>query len=389
MKFIFEKDDLIRAVTPAMGSVSSKSTIPAIEGILFTAKSDTECEIAAYDLEKAFKTVIPCEITLDDENRKSFVLNANKINQIIKTMPSGTITIEVNDRLVSRIYSGKSEFELHAFDGKDFPDIPELALNVGFSISQPIFAKMIRDTQFAIAANDPRAALNGLFFTIKGTCITIVSCDTFRLAIRKQICEVGNLNSDGNELELSFIIPGKTITELMRLIDSKDEESTVKIVVGRKHVLFSFTDFNFLSRLIEGEYIDYERVIPKENRTFVNIDRESFIQSLERAALVTEDRVMGQAKSPVILTFEDNLAIITTKSVTGRVYDEVVTAMTGDSLKIGFNCRYILDALRSTDVDNLKLSMSSPLMSMVIEAAEAEDENEKFLYMVTPVKVKE
>jgi len=385
MKFIFEKEELVRAVTPAMGSVSSKSTIPAIEGILFTAKSDTECEIATYDLEKAFKTSVPCEIQLDNENQKSFVLNANKINQIIKTMPQGSITFEVSDRLVSRIYSGKSEFELHAFDGKDFPDIPELALNVGFSISQPILAKMIRDTQFAIAANDPRAALNGLYFTIKGTCITIVSCDTFRLAIRKQVCEVGNLSDDGNELALSFIIPGKTITELMRLIDSKDEESTVKIVVGRKHVLFAFDDFNFLSRLIEGDYMDYERAIPKENKTFVKIDRESFIQSLERAALVTEDRAMGQAKSPVILTFDDNLAIITTKSITGRVYDEVVTEMEGDPLKIGFNCRYILDALRSTDVEKLKLSMSSPLMSMLIES----DEDENFLYMVIPVRMKE
>jgi len=388
MKLIFEKDELIRAVNPAMGSVSNKSTIPAIEGILFTPKGLNECEIATYDLEKAFKTSIPCEIVISDENDGAFVLNANKVNQIIKTLPDGQITIEINEKLVTKIYSGKSEFELHAIDGKDFPDLPELAVNTGFTISQPILAKMIRDNQFAIATNDPRVALNGLYFTIKGTCITIVSCDTFRLAIRKQICEVGNLSGSESELQLTFIIPGKTITELMRLIDSKDEESTVKLIVGRKHVLFAFDDFMFLSRLIESEYIEYERTIPKENRTFVKIHRESFIHSLERASLVTEDRVMGQAKSAVRLNFEENLVIITTKSITGRVYDEVVTESEGENLQIGFNCRYLLDALRSTDVDYLKLSMSSPLMSMVIEPDQP-DENEKFLYMVTPVRMKD
>jgi DNA polymerase III, beta subunit len=388
MKLIFEKDELIKAVTPAMGSVSNKSTIPAIEGILFTPKNDSECEIVAYDLEKAFKMIISCEIISKDDNEGAFVLNANKVNQIIKTLPDGPITIEVNERLLTKIYSGKSEFELHAIDGKDFPDLPELAVNTGFTISQPILAKMIRDTQFAIATNDPRVALNGLYFTIKGTCITIVSCDTFRLAIRKQICEVDNLSGADGELQLTFIIPGKTIAELMRLIDAKDEESKVKLIVGRKHVLFAFDDFMFLSRLIEGEYIEYERSIPKQHKTFVKINRENLIQSLERAALVTEDRVMGQAKSAVKLNFDGNLVVITTKSITGRVYDEVVTESDGEPLQISFNCRYLLDALRSTDVDYLKLSMSSPLMSMIIEPDEV-DENEKFLYMVLPVKSKD
>lgn len=388
MKFIFEKSQLNHAVTPAMGSVSNKATIPAIEGILFTAKNNNECEIVAYDLEKGFKTVIPCEIQLSDENKRSFVLNANKINQIIKTMPDGQITIEVNEKLVCKIYSGKSEFELHALEGSEFPDLPELSGDVGFTISQAILADMIRQTQFAIAVNDPRVALNGLYFIIKGTTIKIVSCDGNRLAIREQVCEVGNLNTENGELELSFIIPGKTITELMRLVDTKDEENNVKILVGRKHVIFAFEDFFFLSRLIEGEYVEYERFIPKANKTYVKLNRDRLIQSLERASLVTEDRIMGQVKSPVKLTFGDDLLKITTSSIAGRVYDEVAIEMEGDDLIIGFNCRYLLDALRSTDVDDIKISMSSPLMSMIIESVEPV-ENEYFLFLVTPVKMKD
>ncbi|MCL2518502.1 MAG: DNA polymerase III subunit beta [Oscillospiraceae bacterium] len=385
MKFIFDKDELNRAVTPAMGSVSTKATLPAIEGILFSSTSDNECEITTYDLEKGYKTKLPCRV----EREGSFIINASKINQIIKAMPSGDITVEISDKLQCRIYSGKSEFELHILESKEFPAIPELAGEKGLTIVQKTLASMMNEAQFAIAINDPRVALNGLYFKIQGTSITIVSCDGNRLALREKVCDVGNLNKDGSDLALSFILPGKTISELMRLIDTKDDEKTVRILVGRKHVIFAFEDFYLFSRIIEGEYIDYDRFIPKNNRTFVNINRDSFVQSLDRASIVTEDRTMGQAKPPVKLTFEESiLKITTTPSVSGRVYDEVAMSMTGDGIEIGFNCRYLLDALRSTTVDTLKLSMSSPLMSMIIEAAEPQ-EDDRFLFLVLPCKMKE
>lgn len=384
MKLIFEKEELNRAVTPAMGSVSSKSTIPSIEGILFSPINDSECEIVAYDLEKGFKVSAPCQI--QGNNNASFVLNANKINQIIKMMPEGDITIEISERLLSRIYSGKSEFELHAINGKDFPDLPELSGEKAFTVSQKLLADMIRETEFAIANNDPRAALNGLFFLIKGTSITIVSCDGNRLALREHDCKIDNLITDGGDESISFILPGKTVNELTRLMGTKDEDKNVKIMVSHKHAVFNFDDYYFFSRLIDGNYIEYERFIPKTNKTFVKINRYMFIQSLERASLISEDRAAGQTKSNVKLTFEENILKITAVSVTGKVYDEIGTEMEGNNIEIGFNYRYLTDALKSTGVEYVKISMSSPFMSMIIEPAEPL-EDERFLFLVLPVKM--
>jgi DNA polymerase-3 subunit beta len=393
MKFIFEKDDLLKSVSPAMGSVSSKSTLPAIEGILFTSKGENECEIVTYDLEKGYKTSVQCEV----ESGGSFILPADKIFQIVKTMPAGQIFIETNDKMLSRIYSGKSEFELHALPGHDFPSIPELNGDKGFIISQSVLYRMIRDSEFAVASNDPRINLNGMFFKIENNKLTVVSCDGNRMAIRKTECDIENfgerdqtesVQTDRDQTALSFIIPGKTVSELMRHFNSKDDTETVKIMLGRRHVILSFDGFYLFSRLIDGDYIEYDRYIPKNNKTFVTIDRIDLINSLERAALVTEDRSMGQSKSAVKLNFDaaENLLQITTQSVSGRVYDEVAIAIEGDGLEIGFNCRFLLDALRAAGSDTVRISMSSPFMSMIIEPPE-QDDADTFLYMVLPVKM--
>ncbi|MBR6514845.1 MAG: DNA polymerase III subunit beta [Clostridia bacterium] len=382
MKTIFEKSILLDAILPALGSVSAKNTIPAIEGINLNCTEDGKCVITAYDLEKGYRTEISCDVVRPG----NYIINAQKFAQIIRAMPSGFITIDIDSSNIAKIVSGKSEFEIYAMNGADFPQLPALRGDHGFVIKQGILRNMITKTQFAVAANDMRPELNGAFFKIEGNKLTVVSCDGSKMAIKEQITDIENKNDDQSELDMQFIIPAKTLIEIMKLLSDNDE--TVSIRLTRKYVILFIGSVIFFSRLIENEYIDYNRFLPKAPKTFVKIDCEAFLGALERASLVTEDKTMGQAKSILRCNFEDNMLKISSVSVSGKVYDEVFTEKQGDDIVIGFNCRYLLDALRACDSEKLKLSLTSQLMGMTLQPAE-EGEDGTFTFLVLPVKIKE
>lgn len=382
MKAIFEKSVLLDAILPALGSVSGKNTIPAIEGINLNCSEDGICIITAYDLEKGYRTEINCEVARPG----NYIINAHKLCQIVRAMPQGFITLEIDQNNIARIINGKSEFEIYAMNGADFPSLPVLRSEHGFVISRGILKNMITKTQFAVAQNDMRPELNGAFFRIDGNKLTVVSCDGSKMAIKEQITDIENKNDDQSELDMKFIIPAKTLIELMKLLSDNDE--TVSIRLTRKYVIFMIDKVIFFSRLIENEYIDYNRFLPKTPKTYVKIDCEAFLGALERASLVTEDKTMGQAKSILRCSFENNMLKISSVSVSGKVYDEIYTEKEGEDMVIGFNCRYLLDALRACDSESLRLCLTSPLMGMTIQPAE-EGEEGTFTFLVLPVKIKE
>lgn len=395
MKITFTKSALEPIINDSLCSVSDKNTIPVVEGIRFRTEKEGVCSLTTYDLEKGFRAEIECDV----EEEGNFVINAQKLNRIIRFMPDSTVTIDVNDNFVAQITSGRSKFELHALDGRSFPSLPELDGERGFTINSGILKKMINQVSFAIATVDQRPVLCGACFIIENGKLSIIACDGNRLAVRKKECEIINNNKDNSELSLKFIVPGKTLAQLIKLMNDDED---IRISLGRKHVVFKMEGKTFFSRLIDGEYIDYERVIPQNACIKVVIDRMSIISSLERASLVTEDRNLGQTKSYVKCDFEGGLLKISSSSITGSVYDEIGIEKTGDDLVIGFNCRYLLDALRASDGEKLSLLLTNPLMSVIIEKEDdepsgsaegddaAEDQGEEsYLYMVCPVKMKE
>lgn len=390
MKITFEKDVLIAAVTPAMSAVSDKNTISAIEGILFSTNDGASVTLSTYDLEKGFRTTIPAQVN----EGGSYIINAAKFFRIIRIMPERFIVLEVNEKNQVRIHSGKSEFSLSALPGSEFPNLPELSGEKSITLSQKVLRKTISQISHAIGSGEQRAVLGGAFFRIQGNHLQAVACDGNRLAVREKTCEIKSrgLGEGDDAHRIGFIVPGKTLSELCKMISDCDDE--VVMTFGRKHIIFSFGDILFYSRMIDGEYIDYERVIPKDQGIHVIIDRPSFIESLERASLVTDDKSLGQVRSYVKCIFEGSLLRVNSVSTVSAANDELEIEKEGGDLVIGFNCRFLLDALRAISEDKIRLSMSTPLMSMVIEKAEKEetDENEEkgsFLYMVCPVKMKE
>lgn len=377
MKIIFEKNILNTVLTAAMSAVSTKNIIPATSGILVTTQGSDKVTITAYDLEKGITTTAPAQVLEEGE----YVINAIRLNQIVKTLSEGNITIEVDEKCMTKITNGRSEFSMPALPGSDFPSTPTVDTGKDITVPQSVMRAMISRTIFAVAQTDQRPIYCGVYFEVKGSKIVAVSCDSFRLAYTEQECEMQK--NEEAYADMSFIVPGKTLIELMKFL-SDDEKEVVKIRIGGKHALFEVGEFTFFTRLLEGQYIDYNRYIPKDNTIFVNVNTEEFMDSLERAALISEEK--AQVRNFVKCNFNENVLVITANAVSGNVYDEVAIEKTGSDLEIAFTCRYLLEALKVCNVEKIKLSMSGPLRAMVIEPAE--DEESKFLFVTLPTRMK-
>lgn len=378
MNIIFDKEELLKSLTPAMNTVSNKNTMPATMGILFNAdKENGVCTISSYDLEKGMMIKTTPEII----EGGSYIIPAARLYRIARIMPGEKICIEITDKNLAIISSGKSEFKLSVMPGADFPSLPELSCNRGFDIAGEVLKKTVSQVQHAISTNDnQRPMLLGAYFMLEEGGMRVVACDSNVLAIRKKKCELENLNI---EEDFKFIIPGKTLIELMKLIPDSDDK--VRINFGRKHVIFVIENIVFFSRLIEGEYLNYERIIPKESKICAKVNRGELLSGLERVALVSEDKSTGQTRSYVKCEFEDDVLKISAKSGTYFVNDELVCEKTGDDIAIGLKCHYFMNVIRSIDEDEIGILMNSPLMSVVIKNENCEDG--EYLYMISPVKM--
>ena len=392
MKVTFTKEELLLAITKSLGCVSTEKTINSIEGILITTIGEDKCQLCAYDLEKGIKIVIGAQV----ESGGVIVMNGNKLSNIVKYMP-GNVTIETNPEEESGmavVSSGRSKFQIHYISGDTFPQMPELNPDRKFSLPQKLLKKLISQTIFAVSQDETRPALMGLYFEITENTVTVVGCNSYSVAIRENKVET-NVTTKRGETEINFIIPVKTVAELSKLLADKDDP--IQFSLTRKHALFYFgmkcgaedKEAVLFSRLIDVPYIDYRRFIPKESKTFVEIERAALEASMERASIVTEERIVGQAKSVVRFHFKDNILAVSALSVSGNFFDEINIEKTGNDLEIGFTCKYLLEILRATDAGTLKLSLTSSYMIMVIEGANTEDTDSRFLYLALPVKLRD
>ena len=384
MKVIFDKSTIISAVAPLMCAVSGKSVLSTIEGILIEAKMPDTVTLTTYDLEKGVRVTIEAKVIEEG----SYIINAQKFNQTIKVMGEDEITLTVDNKMVACISSGRSSHRMSALVGADFPAIPDLVSDRSFIVGQAVLKKMIGQVSFAMASNDQRAVLNGCFFKIDDESIMTVACDGFKSAKCKNVAELENKNTNGNaHLDYSFIVPVKTVNELSRLL-SDDEEALTQIYVTRKHIVCLIGELTFFSRLIDGNYIDFERIVIRNHKITVNAPKAELISALEKAALVTEERIAGSVRSHVRLEITGGLLKVSATSASGAIYDEVAVQQEGPDLVIAFNNRFLIDSVRACDSDKIKISLSSALTSINIEPGE-ELEGKEEIFMILPVRMKE
>jgi DNA polymerase-3 subunit beta len=323
----------------------------------------------------------------DIEREGRFIINAQRLYQTVKVLPDDILTIDINEKLNCEISSGKASFSIFAARGEDFPNLPDLYSDKGFEVSSATLRKIISKVSHSIAAQDNRAMLMGAYFKINNEGMEVVSCDSYTLSKCNINCDVNSISDNNESVDYSFIIPGHALSELSKILPD-NEEYKCMFYLSRKHAIIRCDDITFFTRTIDSEYIDYNRIIPKDNDIFVSVNRERMLSGLERVNIIAEEKIQGSGRSYVKINAENNILTLSSSSVNGRVLDEMDCTHEGSNIEIGFNCRYLINSVKVADGENIKISFKSPTRGIIIKPAE-ENEEDTYLYMVLPIRMAE
>lgn len=370
MKFSCEKSQLSEAINNVLPAVSNKSTLVALEGILIDCKHNA-LTLTSYNLELGISKTL--DVKTEEEG--AVILNASLLSNIVNKMPNGTVTISCDEKLLTVISCEDVEFTILGIDSVEFPDLP--AIDNGTTFSLPVFLlrNMISQTLFAVAQNDQNPVHTGSLFDLANGVLNVVSVDGYRLAMRTE-----KIN---NQDTMKFVVPGKTLSEIVKLlskVNAEKEEEEIELSVSKKHICFSVNGYTMVSRLLEGEFINYKNAIPKESLTNVRIDTKAFLDSINRASVIINER----AKSHIRCSFMEGEVKLFCETPLGKINDSVAIECDGPEVVIGFNNRYMADALKASECDKLCIQMNGPISPMKI--VPVEDDN--FLFLVLPVRLK-
>ena len=360
MKFECEKSMLASAIEGVSRAITNRAAIPVLEGIYMKAEG-FNLTLTGYDMEIECNVLVPGETVLD----------AKLLGSMVSRMPAGNVRIELNDEGQAKISGGVAEFEIPALNASDYPSLPVTGADNTMTMKCGVIREMIEKTIYAVSQDDKKPAHTGELFVIEPGSLTVVALDGYRLAIIQRDVECTR--------DIRIIIPSKTLQELLKIMGGADED--VKIDANRRYVVFTTNGYTIMSRLIEGDFLNYESVIPKDKKTRITVDCKTFIDTIERASLIITERL----KNPLRISFTENKITVRCQTPLGKVVDEFAPVeMTGDPVEIGFNNRYLLDALRYSKCEKMVLEINGPLSPVKILPENGKD----FIYLVLPVRFK-
>ncbi|EST51861.1 DNA polymerase III subunit beta [Brevibacillus panacihumi W25] len=377
MKITVQRDKLSNAVSHVSKAVSSRTTIPILTGIKI--KADEEgLTLTASDSDVSIEVQIPLEeadewgVTVHQAG--NIVLPARIFSEIVRKLPSNEIHIEADERLVTSIRSGQAEFSINGMDANEYPQLPHLEEEKVFSIPGDLLKTMIRQTVFGVSTSEMRPILTGLMWSLEQGKLRFVATDSHRLASRTAMVECPE--------ELSFhnvVVPGKSCNELVKILD--EDQSPADIVVTDNQILVKSKHILFYSRLLEGTYPDTTRIIPQGSKTEITVNTKEFLQSIERASLLSRE---GKSNVVKMVTLPDgNVEITSNAPEIGKVTDVLQPkAMEGEELKISFNAKYMIDALRAIDSSEIKASFNGPMSPFVLRPTD----HDWMLHLILPVR---
>lgn len=370
MKFTCDTKELSKACQTVSKAAATKASVPALEGIKIDAK-DEKISLCGFNLEIGITTEIAAENVAEDG---PIVLDSKMICNMAKKLPDAFTTIEVNDKGIATISSGESKFEVVGIPAKDFPELPQIDEKMNIAVSQPVLKGMIQQTIFAVAESDAKPIHTGVLFEFSSGNLNMVGVDGYRLAICKEKIGYSGAN-------FSFVVPGKTLAEVSRLLSDNPDEN-VSISVGSRHAAFTVGDYTVFTRLLEGDFLDYKAALPKGCKTSMKVDTKEFLQSVQRASLLISDKL----KSPIVADFKsiDDTITVSSNTAVGKASDSITAKISGEDVHIGFNNKYLIDALSHTDCDEVRLQLNGPLSPMVI----LPDDGDSFEFLVLPVRLK-
>ena len=367
MKFRVNRQELSEACGVVSRAVSQKSALPALEGILVKA-FDNSLKLTGYDLEIGIETEIPAQV----EKKGEFIITSRMFCDIVRKLSGDTVDMEVDEKFLTTIKCGFAEYKVLGMSGEEFPEFPVIKDFHELTLSQPKLKSMIEQTLFAVSQNDSKPIHTGSLFEVKDDgFFNIVSLDGFRLALRHEKA----LNNGG----CRFVVPGKALGEISKIL--KDEDSDVILQVTKRNLAVCVGNYKIYTRLLEGDFLDYEGAIPKNPNVKIKVNVRSFIDSCERTSLLISDRL----KSPLRVKFRKNEINLSCSTALGKATDSFpVEFLEGEELEMGFNNRYLLDALKNTDSDEVILQISGSLSPMKVLPTEGDS----FLFLVLPVRLK-
>lgn len=369
MKIVCDREELLEVLSGVSKAVSAKSSIPAIEGILFKAAGET-VTMTGYDLEIGI--IASMEAQIDEPGE--IVLGARLLCDIVRKVESDTVTIETDADLKAVVRGGITKFNFIGIPAADFPEMPIPDTDNTLTLPGAQLREMIGKTIYAVSASDQKPVHTGTKFIIDEAGLTLVSVDGYRLAVCTRIENVVSSNFK------SFIVPGKTLSEVSKLIG--DGENDVSIGTARRNAVFTLGSYTVVTRLLEGDFLDYKKSIPPAWRTRVTIDVRTMVDAIDRASLIINDRF----KSPIRFNFDDGRVVLTCTTATGTSYDEIPCAIEGEAVEIGFNNRYMLDALRYSGCDEVVFEINGPGAPMKVLPTQEQEGD--FLFLVLPVRIK-
>lgn len=365
MKFSCEKQLFQDTLTNCARAVPSHATIDVLKGVLIEATADG-LSMTGNDMELAISARLDADVAAPGR----CVLECKMLLDIVRKMPDETLFVEVDDRFVASIVCGQSDFSLSALPVDNYPGIPEVSGLRTVSLLQSRLRGQLSQTLFSVADSENKLVHTGALFDFEPGALTVVALDGHRLALCRKEAEVSEV--------FTFVVPGASLREIEKML-SDDEEEAVTVHIGQRHALFELGQTTVVTRLLEGEFLKYKNAIP-QNRTFhATFSAAEMTACLDRVSLLISDRL----KNPVKLQFTPGEVIVSTVTAVGRAVDTIVCEADGE-LEVGFNNRYLLEAVRHISADTARFETGGPVSPCLI--LPPEDENT--LLMVLPVRLK-
>lgn len=366
MKIVCNTNSFTNSCLNIQRSIPSKAVLPHLECILIQTEGDSSVKLTGFDLDIAVMKSVNVKV----EEEGAIVLNAKIFCDMLRLLPDDVVTITCNEKNICTIRSGNTEYTLISLNPSEYPELPAITEENSLNVKAGVLKDMIKRTVFAVSPDDGKTVHRGVKFEISPGKIKLIAIDGYRLAIRDEFIEYNSGN-------LGFVVPAKTLNELIKL--AEDDEGFIRLSKGRRHIMFNINGYCLISKLLEGEFLDYRSALPKAKNSTVRVNTKTLLELIERTIPV----IMEKKRSPVRCIFEDDCLQLSVFTSQGGFNESINVSVDGERTEICFNNRFLLEALRSCDTEEVLIELNGSISPAII----IPPEGESFLYFILPVRM--
>jgi DNA polymerase-3 subunit beta len=367
MKFTCDKQAFVKSLNIVSKAVTSRTTIPILKGILIKCESDNGLKLSSSDLEISIETEVEAIV----ESKGSIVVSAKLFNDIVRKLPEGIVKVDVNEDGMINIISGHSEFTLQGLSEEDFPKITDEKEGIDLVFDKETFKNMIKGTCYAASIDESRGIITGVLMEIKRDMMTMVALDGFRMAIMREKVT--------NENEMDLVISARIMNEIGKILGEQEDDEEINITIDDKKAIFSLEKTKIVARLMEGDFIKYNDILPQNNRIKLSINKNDLMDGVDRCSIIVRE---GK-NSFIRLKMEDDNLLITSRSEEGSTKEEIKIEKEGENIEIGFNAKYMGETLRAINDTDIVMEFNTSISPCLVKPLNGS----KYEYLILPVRL--